>query len=91
VAGAARKEELRGKSMEKEIARLTEELKRADKHYLDLKNNFDQCIAEAREEGKREGYDEATKRAIEMAVFNIPYISPFENTPGRLVGIVIPD
>lgn len=26
-----------------------------------------------------------------MAVFNIPYISEFQNTKGRIIGIVIPD
>lgn len=74
-----------------EIARLTNELKQADKNYLDLKNEFDNRIEEARELSKRAGYEEATKRAIEMAVFNIPYICKFQNTPARLLGIVIPE
>lgn len=49
--------------------------------------NLGERIAQA----KREGYEEATKRAIEMAVFNIPYVCKFDNTPARLVGIVIPE
>ena len=77
--------------MNDEITRLTNELKQADKNYLDLKNEFDKRIQEAREQGKREGYEEATKRAIEMAVFNIPYICEFQNTPARLLGVVIPE
>ncbi len=77
--------------MDSEVTRLTNELKRADKNYLDLKNEFDKRIQEAKEQGKREGYEEATKRAITMAVFNIPYTCKFQNTPGRLLGIVIPE
>lgn len=77
--------------MDNEVTRLTDELKRADKNYLDLKNEFDKRIQEAKEQGKREGYEEATKRAIKMAVFNIPYICKFQNIPGRLLGIVIPE
>lgn len=60
-----------------EVTRLKNELKQADKNYLDLKNEFDKRVKEAREQGKREGYEEATKRAIEMAVFDIPYICKF--------------
>jgi hypothetical protein len=41
--------------------------------------------------GRKDGYEKATKRAIEMAVFNIPYICKFDNTPASLVGRVIPD
>lgn len=74
-----------------EVARLTNELKQADKNYLKLKNTFDERVKEARDQGRREGYEEATKRAIEMAVFNIPYICKFQATPSRLVGIVIPE
>jgi len=48
-------------------------------------------ILKAMEQGKKEGYEEATKRAIEMAVFNIPYICKFRNTPARLIGVVIPE
>lgn len=77
--------------MKDEVARLTNELKRADQNYLELKNTFDERVKEARDQGRREGYEEATKRAIEMAVFNIPYICKFQNTPARLVGIVIPE
>ncbi len=77
--------------MNNEVSRLTNELKQADKNYLDLKNAFDERVQEAKEQGKKEGYEEATKRAIEMAVFNIPYICEFQNTPSRLLGIVIPE
>jgi hypothetical protein len=42
-------------------------------------------------EGLVKGYKDATERAIKMALFNIPYICPFDNTPARLVGIVIPE
>lgn len=77
--------------MKDEVNRLQKELKQADKNYLDLKNEFDERIQKAREQGKREGYDEATERAIKMAVFNIPYVQQFQNTPARLVGIVIPE
>ncbi len=76
--------------MNGEVARLTNELKQADKNYLELKNTFDERVKGARAQGIREGYEEATKRAIEMAVFNIPYICKHQNTPSRLVGIVIP-
>lgn len=72
---------------EEEIKNLKDQLKLADNNYLLLKNEFDQRI----EEVKREAYEEATKRAIKMAVFNIPYICKFDNTPARLVGIVIPE
>lgn len=51
----------------------------------------DQNYKEGLAKGRKDGYAEASKRAIEMAVFNIPYICKFENTPARLVGIVIPD
>ncbi len=74
-----------------EVTSLKRQLKLADKNYLGLKNEFDARVQSAREEGKKAGYEEATKRAIEMAVFNIPYICKFQNTPGRLVGIVIPE
>ena len=74
-----------------EVVRLTNELKQADKNYLELKNTFDGRVKEARDQGRREGYEEATKRAIEMAVFNIPYICKVQHTPSRLVGIVIPE
>lgn len=73
------------------MATLEESLRLADKNYLDLKNAFDERIREAIEQGKKEGYEEATNRAIAMAVFNIPYICKFQNTPARLVGIVIPE
>ncbi len=73
--------------MKQEIEKLKEQLELADKNYLELKNEFDERV----EQAKREGYVEATKRAIEMAVFNIPYICKFDNTPARLVGIVIPE
>ncbi len=48
-------------------------------------------VAAALLKAKAEGYEESTKRAIDMAVFNIPYICVFENIPARLVGIVIPE
>lgn len=48
-------------------------------------------FAHSVKEAKREAYKEATKRAVEMAVFNIPYICKFDNTPARLMGIVIPE
>ena len=48
-------------------------------------------VAEALRKAKVEGYEEATERAIKMAVFNIPYICEFQNTPARLIGIVIPE
>ncbi len=73
------------------MTKLEESLRLAEKHYLDLKNAFDERVQEARAQGKKEGYEEATKRAIGMAVFNIPYICKFQNTPARLVGIVIPE
>ncbi len=78
-------------SQSSEINRLKKELEQADRNYLALKNEFDERVQEAREQGRKAGYEEATKRAIEMAVFNIPYICKFQNTPARLVGIVIPE
>lgn len=43
------------------------------------------------EQAKRDGYNESTKRATEMALFNIPYTCNYGKTTARLVGIVIPD
>ena len=77
--------------MQEEIERLKEELRRSDKNFLDLVNVFDERVQHAREQAKREGYKEATERAIKMAVFNIPYIQAFQNAPGRLLGIIIPE
>ncbi len=42
-------------------------------------------------QARKEGYEEYTKRAVDMSVFNIPYVCEFQNTPARLIGIVIPD
>lgn len=43
------------------------------------------------EQAKRDGYNESTKRAIEMALFNIPYTCNYGKTTARLIGLVIPD
>lgn len=55
-----------------EVTRLTNELKQADKNYLDLKNEVDERVQAAREEGEESGYEEATKRAIDNGGIQYP-------------------
>ncbi len=43
------------------------------------------------EQARKEGYEESVKRAIDLAIFNVPYACKFGGIPERLLGIVIPE
>ncbi len=43
------------------------------------------------EQARQEGYNESVKRAIDLAIFNVPYACKFGGIPERLLGIVIPE